>query len=102
MPAGLIDHEDRVHTRRELLGKVLQKDRHRVGIYPRQRQRKDLIRARTAGAEQIQAREALIDHAGRAHSALIPSPRRPAFLAKAQSGGIPSMLVGQNWMLIED
>ena len=83
MPAGLIQHEDRVHTGLELVSKVLQKDRHRIGIHPRQGQREGLVRARTAGGEQIQALEALIDYAGWAHAAFVPDPCRPALLAKA-------------------
>ncbi|WP_210160987.1 hypothetical protein, partial [Microvirga lotononidis] len=43
-----------------------------------------LIRARTAGGKQVQALEALIDHAGRTHAAFIPDPCCPAFLAKAR------------------
>ncbi len=84
MPAGLIQHEDRVHTGLELLSKVLQKDRHCVRVHPRQGQREGLVRARKAGGEQIQALEALIDHSGRAHAAFVPDPCGPALLAKAR------------------
>jgi hypothetical protein len=84
MPAGLIQHEDRVHTGLKLLSKVFQKDRHRIGIHPRQRQREGLVRARTAGGEQIQALEALIDHARWAHPAFVPDPCGPALLTKAR------------------
>ncbi len=84
MPAGLIQHEDRVHTGLKLVSKVIQKDRHRIGIHPRQRQREGLVRARTAGREQVQALEALINHARRTHAAFVPDPCRPALLAKAR------------------
>ena len=63
---------------------MLQKDRHRIGVHPGQRQREGLICAGPAGSEQIQALEALIDDPGRAHAALVPDPCRPALLAKAR------------------
>ena len=80
VPASLIQHEDRVNAGLKLVSKVLQKDRHRIGIHPRQRQREGLVRAGPAGGEQIQALEALIDDPGRA-PAFVPDPCRPAFLA---------------------
>ena len=66
VPASLIQHEDRVNAGLKLVSKVLQKDRHRIGIHPRQRQREGLARAGPAGGEQIQVLEALIDDPGRA------------------------------------
>ncbi len=84
MPARLIEDEDGVHLRREVPRQVLQEHPHCARIRPRQRQREGLVRARPAGGEQVQARVALIDHAGRAHPALVPDARGPPFLADAR------------------
>ena len=84
VPAGLIQHEHRVNAWLKLVSKVLQKDRHRLGIHPRQRQREGLVRAGTAGRKQIQALEALVDHAGRTHATFVPNPCGPALLTKAR------------------
>ena len=84
MPPGLIHHEHRVRTGRELTGKVFQEDRYRVGTHLRQSQCEPLVRARLAGGEQRQALETLIDHPQWTHPTLIPDPCRPTLLAQAR------------------
>jgi hypothetical protein len=84
VPAGLIWDQHRVHARLKLTRDVLQTDRHGVGTHPQQGQRKGLVRAGPAGGKQIQALEALTDHTGWTHAALIPDARGPALLAKAR------------------
>ena len=84
VPARLVWDQHRVHAWRTLPGKVLQKHLQCAGIRSRQSPSEGLVRAGTAGGEQIQALEALIDHAGGTHPALRPDPGRPPLLAKAR------------------
>ena len=84
MPARLVQDQHRVHARRQLPGKVLQKHLHCACIRSRQGQGEDIISSRPAGGKQGQALVALIDYARRAHPTLIPDPCRPALLAKAR------------------
>ena len=94
MPAGLIQHEHRVDAWRKLTREVLQKERHRIGVHPRQRQREGLVRAGPAGGKQIQALEALIDDPGRTHAALIPDAGGSSLLAKARLVLTPELEAG--------
>ncbi len=83
MPAGLIQHEHRVHAWLKLPREVLQKERHRIGTHPRQRQGESLVRAGPAGGKQIQALEALIDDTRWTLAALVPDAGGSSLLAKA-------------------
>jgi hypothetical protein len=83
VPASLIQHKDRVHTGLKLPREVLQKDRHRIGTHPRQRQGESVIRAGPAGGKQIQALEALIDDTRWTLAALVPDAGGSSLLAKA-------------------
>jgi hypothetical protein len=81
VPAGLVQHEHSANAWLTLTREVLQKYNHRIGVHPRQCE--GLICATTAGSEQMQALEALINHAKRAHPTLIPDARRLPLLAEA-------------------
>jgi hypothetical protein len=83
VPARLIENEYGVYLRREMTGEVLEEDPHRARVRSRQRKSKSVLRAGSAGREQVQALAALIDQPGWAHAALVPDPRGPPFLPDA-------------------
>ena len=69
-----------MHTGRKRLRKVREEQAHAGGGGLRQGKGKGLVRGWPAGGEEIEAVEALVGRAGRAHSALVPAVADPALL----------------------
>jgi hypothetical protein len=93
MPAGLIEQEDGVLSRGDLIGDFGQVKAHRLGVARWQNQRRAFTLLRTNSSEDIGRGGSLVVGSRGARAALCPAPRNLVLLADARLIGKPDLYI---------